>query len=89
MADKLIKPRQVADRLGVSERTLSRWRTEKREIFLPFVQFTDTTVRYKESDVEAFIDARYYDNIDKYIESDFCKSSDKIESSVPSLALPI
>lgn len=87
MADKLIKPREVAYRLGVDLRTLSRWRTDKREIFLPFVQFTESTIRYKESDVDRFIEERYYDSIEEYLDSDFCRQQDKKKSIAPALAV--
>lgn len=53
--DALLTPRQVGHRLGVSTNTLSQWRTAQgRKRSLPFIRLGNR-VRYRRSDVEAFI----------------------------------
>ncbi|WP_214648700.1 helix-turn-helix transcriptional regulator [Ruegeria lacuscaerulensis] len=55
-ADTLLKPEQVADRLGVSTTTLATWRCTKRYP-LAYVK-VGRLVRYRAGDVEAFEIAR-------------------------------
>lgn len=52
---RLLRPAEVAERLNVELETLSAWRIQGRG--LPFVRFNGRVVRYRESDVEAFIDS--------------------------------
>lgn len=52
----LLSPRDVADRLGVSEQTLANWRSVHR-YDLPFIK-VGATVRYDSRDIAAFIESR-------------------------------
>lgn len=52
----LLDPEQVAEALGVSPKTLNVWRCTGR-YNLPFVK-VGTRVRYRASDVEAFLERR-------------------------------
>lgn len=52
----LLSPRDVADRLGVSEQTLANWRSVHR-YDLPFIK-VGGAVRYDSRDVAAFIESR-------------------------------
>ena len=52
-AARLLKPEDVAARLGVSERTLERWRREGTGP--AFLSLTSKTVRYAASSVDAFV----------------------------------
>ena len=53
---RLLTEREAAERLRVSPGTLTVWRSTRRYP-LPFVRI-GTAVRYRESDVEAFIESR-------------------------------
>lgn len=53
--DNLLSPQQAAERLGVSTSTLDAWRVKR--INLDFVK-VGKLVRYKASDIQAFIDAQ-------------------------------
>ena len=52
-AARQLKPEDVAARLGVSERTLERWRREGTGP--AFLSLTSKTVRYSDSAVDAFV----------------------------------
>lgn len=54
----LLTPKQVAQHLGVSVDTLNVWRSTNRYP-LPYVK-TGRLVRYRESDVVAFIESRLH-----------------------------
>lgn len=56
--ERLYTPAQVSETLGVSVKTLEKWRWERRN--LPYVKL-GTVVRYKESDLEAWIGAHTID----------------------------
>ena len=51
--ERLLTPREVADRLTIAEHTLALWRAERRH--LPFIKI-GRLVRYSEDEVEAFIE---------------------------------
>lgn len=53
---KLLTPEQTAERLGVLTKTLDVWRCTQRYA-LPYVK-VGRLVRYRESDIEAFIESR-------------------------------
>lgn len=55
--DPLLTSAQVAEALGVNEGTLQNWRVSGRYP-LPYVKIGDRCVRYRTSDVQAFIDSR-------------------------------
>ena len=54
--EKLLTPDEVADVLGVTPRTLTVWRSEKRYA-LPYVK-SGRLVRYRADDVQDFINSR-------------------------------
>jgi excisionase family DNA binding protein len=56
MEHRLLTPEEAAKILGLSVETLNVWRATKR-YNLPYVK-TGRLVRYKHSDIEAFIQAR-------------------------------
>jgi len=56
LPEKLLKPQQVADILGIEELTLATWRCSTRSRPLPFVR-VGGAVRYRPSDVQRFIDS--------------------------------
>lgn len=53
---KLLTPDETAERLGVLTKTLDVWRCTQR-YNLPYVK-VGRLVRYRESDIEAFIESR-------------------------------
>lgn len=53
--DRLLTAKQVADLLGVAEQTLAHWRSTAR-IELPYLAISGRCVRYRERDVQAFIE---------------------------------
>lgn len=53
---KLLTPDETAERLGILTKTLDVWRCTQR-YNLPYVK-VGRLVRYRESDVEAFIESR-------------------------------
>ena len=55
-APRLLKPKEVADRLGVSQRTLERWRIAGEGP--PYVSITRSTVRYTAEALDAFLAER-------------------------------
>jgi hypothetical protein len=57
---KLLTPEQVAVALGVTERTLERWRITGDGP--PYVSLTRSTVRYSEQALAAFVAARVKEN---------------------------
>ncbi len=56
--EQLYTPAQVSEALGVSVKTLEKWRWERRN--LPYVKL-GTAVRYKESDLTAWLGANTVD----------------------------
>lgn len=52
----LLTPKQAAERLAISETTLATWRSREPER-LPFVRLSARAVRYREQDLDAFIEA--------------------------------
>ena len=56
--EQLYTPAQVSETLGVSVKTLEKWRWERRN--LPYVKL-GTAVRYKESDLTAWLGAHTVD----------------------------
>jgi len=53
---RLLLPKDVAEQLGVTERTLERWRITGEGP--RFVKISRSTVRYKAEDIAAFINER-------------------------------
>lgn len=51
--EQLYTPVQVSEMLDISVKTLEKWRWERRN--LPYVKL-GTAVRYKESDLEVWLD---------------------------------
>lgn len=54
---RLLTPRQVSEMLAVPVQTLAHWRTS-RLVPLPYVKVGGKHVRYRLSDVIAYLDAR-------------------------------
>lgn len=54
-ADRLIDEHEAAARLGLSVKTLRRWRWARKG--LPFVKVGTASVRYSERDIAAFVEA--------------------------------
>ncbi|HKJ95037.1 MAG TPA: helix-turn-helix domain-containing protein [Gammaproteobacteria bacterium] len=59
--EKLLAPGQVADLLGVTTHTLAVWRCTQR-YNLPYIK-CGRLVRYRPSDVEAFLQSRSVSNV--------------------------
>jgi excisionase family DNA binding protein len=58
MRDRLLKPAEVAELLGVTTGTLAQWRSKRPlEEPLPFVK-VGHAIRYRESDVDLWLEAR-------------------------------
>lgn len=57
---KLLTPEQVADALGVTQRTLERWRIVGGGP--AYVKLTRSTVRYVADEIAAFIESRIRSN---------------------------
>jgi len=55
VADQLLTPKQVAERLGIAEQTLAHWRSSRR-VDLPYLPISGRLVRYRERDVQRFIE---------------------------------
>lgn len=55
MGERLLNTRDAARLLGLRPATLEAWRTRRSDV-LPFVRLTARTVRYRVSDVDAFIE---------------------------------
>lgn len=53
--DKYLTPKQVAEMLQITERTLANQRCEGRGI--PFIK-VERAVRYRRSDIEVYLDLR-------------------------------
>jgi excisionase family DNA binding protein len=54
-AERLLTTREVADRLRVNAETVLRWH---RRGDLPSVRLSTRAIRFRETDVEAFVEAR-------------------------------
>jgi excisionase family DNA binding protein len=58
--DQLMTPRQVAERLGVSEGTLRVWRCNGRYPELRYIKLGSRRVRYRPEDIERFLERNTY-----------------------------
>lgn len=56
LANRLLTPDEVAQMLGLSIDTLAQWRSQRRGI--PFVKLSRSVVRYRQRDLEAWLDER-------------------------------
>jgi predicted site-specific integrase-resolvase len=56
MTDRLLTPNETGEFLRVTERTLADWRV--RGVPLRYIRLTGRGVRYRESDVLAFVASR-------------------------------
>ena len=54
--ETLLKPNEVCNILGVTERTLANWR--RKEINLKFYRLNTRTIRYSPTEVNAFIERK-------------------------------
>ncbi len=55
-AKKILDEREAAEMLGVSHRTLQGWR--RRKVGPPFVKVASHVIRYRQTDVAAFIERK-------------------------------
>jgi excisionase family DNA binding protein len=55
MTERLLTARQVAEFFDVTPETVLRWRRERG---LPFVLLTSRAIRFRESDLDAWIEQR-------------------------------
>jgi predicted DNA-binding transcriptional regulator AlpA len=62
MATKLLTPKEVGERLNISEVTLANSRSTGIGIVMPFIKISNKAIRYRESDVEAYIDSHTYNH---------------------------
>jgi predicted DNA-binding transcriptional regulator AlpA len=53
---RLLSPHDVAQITGLSAETLAQWRSQRRGI--PFVKISRNVVRYRQSDLDAFLNER-------------------------------
>ena len=53
MSNRMLKPEEVAERIGVTERTLRRWK-EKGE-GPPFIKINSRVLRYPEKELNEFL----------------------------------
>ena len=60
MIETLLTPKQAAERLNISELTLANSRCNGKGIMIDFVRISGKAIRYKESDIKAFIEANTY-----------------------------
>jgi len=58
--DKLLTPKQVAERLNISELTLANSRCNGTGIMIDFVRISGKAIRYKESVIETYIEANTF-----------------------------
>lgn len=56
MNDRLLTRDEAAERLGIRPGTLAQWHCTKREPRPPVVMIGTRTIRYRESELEAFIE---------------------------------
>ena len=56
LATKLLTTDDVAEMTGLSPETLAQWRWLKKEI--PFVRLGKKCVRYRQSDIDAWVEKR-------------------------------
>ena len=68
MASKLLTPKQTGDRLNISEVTLANSRSTGIGIVMPFIKLSNKAIRYKESDVDAYIKAHTYNHTGEIME---------------------
>lgn len=56
MADKILRPRAVCDRLSISRTTL--WRKQKDGKFPAPIRLGSNSIGWRESQIEAWLDSR-------------------------------
>lgn len=57
--DKLLKTKEVSELLSISEKTLANARWSGVGVSIPYIKLSNS-VRYKQSDVEAYIEANIH-----------------------------
>lgn len=60
MATKLLTPKQAGDLLNISEVTLANSRSTGTGITIAFIKLSNKAIRYRESDIESYIDSHTY-----------------------------
>jgi len=68
MASKLLTPKEVGERFKVSEITLANSRSTGTGIAIPYIKLSNKAIRYRESDVEAYIDSHTYNHTGEAME---------------------
>jgi hypothetical protein len=69
MAIKLLTPKQTGDYLNISEVTLANSRSTGTGITIPFIKLSNKAIRYKESDLEAYIDSHTFSHTGEALEA--------------------
>ena len=63
--EKLLSPKKLGKLLGVATATLANNRSTGIGIQIPYIKISSGAVRYKESDVEDYIEANTYSHSGK------------------------
>ena len=69
MAIKLLTPKQTGDYLNISEVTLANSRSTGTGITIPFIKLSNKAIRYKESDLEAYLDSHTFSHTGEALEA--------------------
>ena len=56
MEQEYFSPKEIGEKLGVSELTLANSRCTGKGIVIPYVKLSNKAIRYKASDVEKYIE---------------------------------
>ncbi len=65
MEKRLLTPEEVSNLIGVPVSTLAQWRSQRRGP--PYIKLEGRLVRYRTSDLEAYLGSRIVQPLDKAI----------------------
>ena len=68
MASKLLTPKEAGDILNISEVTLANSRSTGTGITIPFIKLSNKAIRYKESEIESYIESHTYNHTGEIME---------------------